>query len=255
LNVSNKSVDISSENCLDIRFLSQVIKPWKIRFILKKGGIMRKQSVSRQHLGLPHPTQRKIIGILGTAYPFILSLGALFLFATGIQNSISSYYHTGMQDVFVGILFVIGFFLISYNGYDLADDIVGYVGGISALGSALFPASSHDAAHAVLIGRIHLVFAALFFLSLIYFSLFLFTKTDPSRQPSRKKLHRNKVYKTCGYIMIICLLLIVILHFLPKEIRSPLKAYHPEFWLETIAVVAFGISWLVKGETLLRDEA
>lgn len=215
---------------------------------------MGTQSGSQQFLGLPHPTLRKIIGVLGTAYPFILALGALIFFATGIQNSISSYYHTGMQDVFVGILFVIGFFLLSYKGYDLADDIAGYVGGISAVGAALFPASSGDAAHAVLIGRIHLVFAALFFLALIYFSLFLFTKTDPKGEPSRKKLHRNKIYKTCGYIMIICLVLIIILHFLPKEIRSPLKAYHPEFWLETIAVVAFGCSWLIKGETWLQDE-
>ena len=45
--------------------------------------------------------------------------------------------------------------------------------------------------------------------------------------------------------MIGCLVLIIILHFLPKEIRQPLKAYHPEFWLETIAVVAFGSSWLI----------
>jgi hypothetical protein len=27
----------------------------------------------------------------------------------------------------------------------------------------------------------------------------------------------------------------------------------PVFWLESVAVVAFGVSWLVKGETILKD--
>lgn len=214
---------------------------------------MGNTSDSQQLLGLAYATQRKIIGILGTAFPFILSLGAWIVFKTGIQSSISSYYHTGMQDVFVGILFAIGFFLLSYKGHDRADDIAGYIGGISAIGGALFPASSKEADSSTATGHIHLVFAALFFLSLIYFSLFLFTKTDPDKAPSIKKRQRNKIYKTCGYVMIICLVLIAIYSILPNEIKSPLKVYHPGFWLEALAVVAFGISWLVKGETILQD--
>ena len=55
-------------------------------------------------------TLRKAVGFLGIAFPFVLSLGALILFQTGIQSSISSYYHTYMRDVFVGTLCVIGFF-------------------------------------------------------------------------------------------------------------------------------------------------
>ena len=55
--------------------------------------------------------------------------------------------------------------------------------------------------------------------------------------------------------MSICILLIVIHSFFPEEVKSKLEAYDPVFWLETIAVVAFGISWLTKGEAILRDEA
>ena len=29
----------------------------------------------------------------------------------------------------------------------------------------------------------------------------------------------------------------------------------PSFWIETIALFAFGASWLVKGEVVLRDKA
>ena len=200
---------------------------------------------------------RKTIGLLGIALPFVLSLGALILFHAGIQSSISSYYHTGMRDVFVGTLCVIGFFLLSYKGYERSDDIAGDLGCLFAVGVALFPTTPDVAAASStrLIGYVHLAFAALFFLTLIYFSLFLFTKTGPNKSPSKRKLQRNKVYKACGYTMGICLLLITIYSFLPDTMASFLEAYKPVYWFETLAILAFGISWFTKGEAILKDVA
>lgn len=211
---------------------------------------------SQRSLVISYLTLRKIIGLLGMVFPFLLSLGAMIFFETGIQNSISSYYHTGMRDVFVGTLCVIGFFLLSYRGYDRVDDGAGTLACAFAVGAALFPTAPDNSAAAgtELIGYIHLVFAALFFLTLIYFSLFLFTKTDPSRQPTRQKLQRNTVYRVCGYAMSICMLLIVIYALLPDKVALILEGWNPDFWLETIAVIAFGISWLTKGEAILGDE-
>ncbi len=199
---------------------------------------------------------RKSIGLLGIAFPFVVSLGALILFQTGIQSSVSSYYHTGMRDVFVGTLCVIGFFLLSYKGYERSDNVAGNLGCIFAVGLALFPTTPDCAAAsgARLIGYVHLAFSALFFLTLIYFSLFLFTKTDPNKSPSRRKLQRNKVYKACGYTMGICILLIAIYSFLPDTMATFLKAYKPVYWLEALAVLAFGISWLTKGQAILKGE-
>src|SRR5713226_4435152 len=199
---------------------------------------------------------RKAIGILGIALPIAMFLGAWIFYRTGIQSSISSYYYTGMRDVLVGTLWAIGFFLLSYKGYERADDIAGDLGCVFAVGIALFPTAPdmNPSAEARWIGYIHLAFAGLFFLTLIYFSLFLFTKTDPSRPPARRKLQRNRVYKGCGYAMAICILLIAIYFILPNEEASSLKGYDPAFWLETIAIEAFGISWLTKGEAILKDE-
>ncbi len=199
---------------------------------------------------------RKAIGILGIAFPFVLSLGALILFQTGIQSSISSYYHTGMRDVFVGTLCVIGFFLLSYKGYERSDDIAGDLACVFAVGVALFPIAPDGAAAsgAYLIGYVHLACAALFFLTLIYFSLFLFTKTAPHTLPSRRKLQRNTIYKGCGYTMASCILLIAIYSFLPGTMASLLEAYKPVYWLEALAVLAFGISWFTKGQAILKDE-
>ena len=80
-----------------------------------------------------------------------------------------------------------------------------------------------------------------------YFSLILFTKGVAKPTPQKKK--RNIVYKVCGYIMLACILLIF-LNFLIKPQLGDLK---PVFCLETIALWAFGISWLTKGEFLLKD--
>ncbi|MBD3414980.1 MAG: DUF998 domain-containing protein [Candidatus Aminicenantes bacterium] len=196
---------------------------------------------------------RKTLGILGTSLPFILFLGGWIIFNTGLQGSVSSYYHTDMGDVLVGILFAIGFFLLSYKGYERSDDLAGDLGFVFALGVALFPTTPKGASGSDVIGIIHMAFTVLFFLTLMYFSLILFTKTDPEKSPTQRKLQRNTVYKVCGIAMGICVLLIAVYVLLPENLAAVFKPLKPVFWLEAIAILAFGISWLVKGETLLKD--
>lgn len=188
--------------------------------------------------------------------PFVVSLGAGLVFHTGLQSSISAYYYTSMRDVFVGTLCAIGVFLFSYRGYERSDDIAGDLACVFAIGVALFPTARDDpaVADAGLIGQLHLAFAALFFLTLMYFSLFLFTKTDPTKRPTRRKLQRNKVYKACGYAMGLCLLLILVYSLVPTDAAAALRDLHSLFWLEAVAIVAFGISWGTKGEAILKDE-
>jgi len=206
------------------------------------------------YLVLFYVAHRKAIGILGASFPFVLCLGAIIIFGTGIQSSISNYYHTGMGDVFVGTIWAIAFALLAYKGYERKDNVAGYLGCIFAVGVTLLP-TTPASGDVSFVGILHLFFAALFFCVLIYFSLFLFTKTDPARTPTRRKLHRNQFYKTCGYIMSLCIVLVGIYFLLPSEVKLPIKPYNPVFWLEAVAVVAFGISWLIKGETILTDEA
>ncbi len=104
----------------------------------------------------------------------------------------------------------------------------------------------------------HGVFAAGFFLTLAYFSLFLFTKSD--REMTRKKRQRNIVYRACGYVILLAIALIVLgglilyLELLPDATVRMVKSLDPLFWLESIAIVAFSVSWLVKGEAILKDE-
>lgn len=199
---------------------------------------------------------RKAVGILGMALPFVVSIGAFIFFHTGLQNSISSYYYTGMRDVYVGILFAIGVFLLSYRGYSRSDDIAGDLACLFAVGVAIFPTFSSDTGTTgiPIIAYLHTICAACFLITLSYFSLGLFTKTDPDKSPTRGKRQRNVVYKVCGYVIISCLILMAILSILPDDISDTLKRYHPVFWLEALAIVAFGVSWFTKGEAILKDE-
>jgi hypothetical protein len=216
---------------------------------------MNHGAVEPSSLVISYLNLRKAVGILGALLPFTLSLGALLLFGTGIQASMSSYYHTGMRDVLVGALWAIGVFLLSYRGYERQDDVAGTLACIFAVGVAVFPTSTEgDVILLNTVSILHLVFASLFFLTLAYFSLVLFTKTDPTKTPTRRKLQRNRVYRICGYTMVAAIVLIAALTLLPLGPKQALSRFNPVFWLESLAVVAFGVSWLTKGEAMLKDE-
>lgn len=205
------------------------------------------------NLVISYLTLRKAVGIIGLALPFVLVLGKLLVDGPGIQSSLSSYYHTGMRDIFVGSLCAIAVFMMSYRGYERKDDIAGDLACIFALGVAFFPThiDAAPSASARTVGILHLVFAALFFLTLAYFSLALFRKTDLAKPPTRRKLQRNVVYTLCGYTILGCIGLIVLLALLPGDVA--IKKLSPVLWLESVAVVAFGMSWLTKGEAILAD--
>jgi drug/metabolite transporter (DMT)-like permease len=208
-------------------------------------------------LVLSYLSLRKAIGLLGACLPFVLAIGLFVLYRKGLQGSISGYYHTEMRDVFVGTLCAIGVFLLSYRGYESKDRIAGNLACVFAIGTALFPTAPDvmNPTHMDNVkGAIHFISAALFLLTLAYFSLRLFTKTDPKLIPTPRKTNRNRIYLVCGYTIVAAIALIAIYKVLPNDIEMRLAELKPVFWLESIAVVAFGISWLTKGEAILKDQ-
>jgi quinol-cytochrome oxidoreductase complex cytochrome b subunit len=104
-----------------------------------------------------------------------------------------------------------------------------------------------------IIGKLHLLFATLLFAALIYFSLFLFTKSKTGNPLSTEKIKRNCVYRFCGFTMLGCILLIAVYYLFLKSRFPGLENIHPVFWLESLALLAFGISWFTKGQAILKD--
>lgn len=193
---------------------------------------------------------RKTIGVIGILLPFVLAIGLYLIHGEGIKSSISSYYHTPMRDVFVGALCAIAIFMFAYR-YKTPDNILGNIACLGALGVAFFPTKHSDlpCGQELLFWQIHVASAAILFIALAVFCLWLFRKSGNGK--TSRKIKRNSVYTICGYGIILCILLIVLVSFEPvKSMAEPLK---PVFWLEAFAIIFFGVSWLVKGEAILAD--
>jgi hypothetical protein len=99
---------------------------------------------------------------------------------------------------------------------------------------------------------VHFIAAPSLFTVLAYFSLFLFTKTSAGSEPTNAKRHRNRVYIACGVAMILCIIGVAVAYALPSDATS--SGVRPVFWLESLALWAFGTSWFVKGRTILKDQ-
>ncbi len=200
---------------------------------------------------LSHQAHRQLIGYLGIFLPLILVLLAGLRPTPGLPrweplNSISAYYYTGAVAAFVGVLFALALFLFTYRGYkgDRTDRIVGTVGGIAALGVALFPTGapgdvSEPSWWTPVLRGSHYASAVSLFVVFIIFALWLFRKTTVPKRGSLShgKLWRNRLYISCGLTMVVSVL----------WAGSSLFTGAPIFWPEAIALWAFALSWLVKG--------
>ncbi|MBN1397269.1 MAG: DUF998 domain-containing protein [Bacteroidetes bacterium] len=204
-------------------------------------------------------TMRRLIGVLGISLPIIVVIGGFLQSGSVLQGSISGYYYTNMRDFFVGLLCVVSLFLMSYRGYEEIDDLIGNLSGIFALGVVVFPTSMY-CDQVVKVGifllddniseYIHLTFGALFFFSLSFNSIFLFTRRHPGVL-GREKRRRNLIYRLCGIVMILSILCIAICTLFLRD--TYISKFYPVLIFESIALFAFGISWLVKGHTLFKD--
>lgn len=204
---------------------------------------------------------RRAIGWMGMSLPLVLILLSLIpYFETSIQPSISDYYYTHFREIFVGVLCAVSLFLIRYEGHKgnvfwKNDDRMTNLAGYMALGVAIFPTNRvdgnfFDKAHSLVphsaewVGQLHYFFAATFFIILAVMSIAVFTlgqKTDSEIEIST--FNENNIYRVCGYVMLACVF------FIPLNMVVDLHS-HTTLIMETIALLAFGISWLIKGRAL-----
>jgi hypothetical protein len=201
---------------------------------------------------------RRVIGILGIALPFVCILGGLVFGGFGVQRSVSHYYHTNMRDFLVGLLGCVSLFLFSYKGYNWVDNLITWVIGIAGAGVAVFPCPSDDPALTRLgilqistatSGLLHLICAGTFFFLLAINSLFLFTLNN-NKPVTQQKKYRNAVYIACGVIILVSLAVILILYLAAPQV---IEGTSIALVFESLVLCVFGVPWLVKGETFLRD--
>ncbi len=204
---------------------------------------------------------RIALGFVGFFLPIVLVIGNWSLAdCTQIQPSISHYYYTVMGNYFVGSLCAVAMFLFFYKGVDKRDSIVANFAAVFALLVAFFPTDPATSSicqfvtnnRASSVNYIHYTAAALLFSSFAYFSLVLFTKTNPSKAMTQNKKIRNNIYKTCGIIIVICIAIIGVYN-LVDGLEETFAKYKPTLVFESVALFAFGTSWIAKGEMFLKD--
>jgi NADH:ubiquinone oxidoreductase subunit 6 (subunit J) len=197
--------------------------------------------------------QRQLIGYIGALLPLILIVMAMA--RDGVDrwrslSSISAYYYSGAVSAFVGMLVSLAVFLFTYRPYknkkfSQADRWVACTAAVAALGVALFPTEAPKDVPALpwwtqATGVLHYVCAVVLFLMFAVFALWLFRLKPAGKTMPPDKRWRNRVYLTCGIVIVVCMIWAGIAGLRHK----------PIFWPETFALIAFSVSWLFKGYAL-----
>ncbi|HUJ14692.1 MAG TPA: DUF998 domain-containing protein [Thermoanaerobaculia bacterium] len=202
---------------------------------------------------------RQVIGWSGLLMPFVVRVGAMGFQHLATQGSVSAYYYTDMRDVFVSTLVLVGTLIACYRTPNPGDNVVSIVAGLAAIGIGLFPtdpklADTLAAACPCLTDRTcllhgilgyHMDFVIVFFALCFVMVTFQFPRGTP-RHAAREMRMRNVVYRVCGVLMLLAFIAIGVV-----QLRGANQSF---FWPESIAVFAFGVAWLVKGQTILKDK-
>ena len=183
---------------------------------------------------------RLLMGIIAIAIAPLVSVIAAESLA-----SVSASYHSNARDWFVGMLFVVGAFLWAYNGHSTRESIASKVASIAAICVALFPTACTGCS-SDLASTIHGIAAIMLFLILAYFCFGPFrenTKGKPGKKGSR-----SKIYFGCGCVIVGSILTGLIAKLTISA--ATLDATSIIYWVEAIALSAFGVAWIVAGKVL-----
>lgn len=245
---------------------------------------MKRSYESREELVISYLSLRRLIGWLGILLPVMLiTLNALiiksrilfntkyfgFFYPTSYQpgriilDNLSDYYYSPVSELFTAIICTTALFLFCYKGYrksptekGLSDNFLTNIAGIAALGLVFIPATQHGNElnsiriyYAKLpVGIIHYSLSMLFFLSLSILAMVNFRRQGKTE--GLKKDTYGLLYLICGIGMLLCIILIGLYTIWLKKIFPIWTSYNLVFWLEVIALICFGLAWLVKGRLL-----
>ena len=137
---------------------------------------------------------QKAIGLIALLLPLVVWLFKGFLqHDWALEESISSFYYTHGRNYFVGSLCALAVFFLSYHrgatGKYRIDNLLSDFASAMALGVAFFPTTRDSSASTdeKTVGVVHLSCAALLFLSLGVFALFVFRRTAGPMTPQKRR--------------------------------------------------------------------
>jgi hypothetical protein len=193
---------------------------------------------------------RMIVGCIGVLLPIALLIGHFGLtYGLEVRGSLSSYYHSGMRDIFVSSMCAIGIFLVSYKIAERnLDNTATAIAGVAAIGVAIFPTNRIKSEAGEAIGpltplqdalgehttaSVHFACACVTMVCLAVVS-FYFGQRDTN-------VRRRRLHYTCAALMVLTLIVTGISSWLD------LFGKHAVLIGEVITLWAFGVSWFSKG--------
>lgn len=224
-----------------------------------------------------------LIGAISLGVPLV-ALGVALQPGRCFPDSISHlYYWEGYGDLFVAALVSIATLMFIFRAESVLENVSASLAGLGALGVALIPTANSGCETEGYSGRgfgqvsgetftprgpfeawpgvenYHYAAAALLIVVLCYYCFFVFTRcvddncrADGTLRPT--KIMRNRIYRACGTVIA----LIIAAFTAQSLIRFDWwEGINATFWLEAIALLAFGVAWSVKGRifnSVLKDD-
>jgi hypothetical protein len=193
---------------------------------------------------------RKAIGWIGTLLPVVLVIGDAAFTSTPLATDLSGYYYTPMRNFLEGLLFVLGVFLLAYDVGVLVERWVTNVAGAGVLGVAFFPGTPdipHLSTTQHVVGYLHVACAAVAFVALSI-TMWRFARAD-SDGPGAPAPSRGAAifYRASAAVMLGFLAITGVANVLPVSVQ---QSTYLIFIFESLTIMTFGISWLVKGRAL-----
>ena len=210
---------------------------------------------------------RLLIGIIAFAMPIIV-----WIFSTDELLSISASYYTNMREIFTGSLFIVGAFLMAYNGHSFGQLVLSKIASVSIVLIALFPTECKECSTEIIesirsicqscsidnIAKVHYASAGISFFILGIFCVVFFRKRIDQKVKERmengghgitkREVTRKSIYLLCGLVIFACIIILFVTGFiLDKRVIAGINVF---FWTEAIALWSFGLSWFIAGKAL-----
>lgn len=184
-----------------------------------------------------YTTLLTFVGLVALSLPILVTF-----VAQQDLESISASYYTNARNIFVGFLFVVGSFLLAYEGHTARQSKLSKLAALAAVCVALFPttaAGQETNTNSI----IHYAAAACLFGILTIFCFIFFRKDTQGKAGGKGR--RSKVYFTCGVVMSLCMIGLVL-----NAIGVIGQIPNVVYWLESFALYAFGVAWIISGKMI-----
>lgn len=190
---------------------------------------------------IDHRTIKLLVGLIALSLANITSL-----FSASPITSISASYYEGdwARNALVGCLFAIAALMLAYNGLSYREMVLSKLGGLAALGVAMFPCACGG--HVEILAHAHALSAAAMFSVLAGLCRIFQKRANRKRHVEAQR--RAGIYFMC-MLVILGLMAIKLIDTMSQDVLS---AEWPRltFYCERAGLVAFAVSWLTASKIM-----